>query len=166
MSLHYILDGYNIIKSSNIPLPPKLEDQRFALIKFIQEKKLCGSKNNRVTVVFDAEKRGINCLRQEALGNQNIKVVFTSQESADQRIKEIVENSKHPKRIIVVSDDKEIGFFIKSCGAALMSTRELANKANLKPKRIKSPRAMELSYTQAAEINRELKRIWLKGDEG
>ena len=162
MSLHYILDGYNIIKNSKLSFPDKLEDQRTALINFIKENKPCGSMNNKITVVFDAKKAGLGFLNQEVFDKSNIRIIFASQESADEKIKNLVESSKNPKNIIVVSDDKGIKFFIKSCGAVSLSPQEFINKTEVKLRKAQRPLAPELSYSQAEKINRELKKIWLK----
>jgi predicted RNA-binding protein with PIN domain len=163
MSLHFILDGYNVIKNSEIFFPHKLKDQRSALIKFIQEKRPCGSLNNKVSIIFDAKKAELNFFEQKALNKKpNMEVIFTNNESADEKIKTMVDNSHNPRKIIVVSDDRDIQFFIKACGAYSMSSEEFINKANLKGKAIKAPYAMELNHSQAAKINQELKKIWLK----
>ena len=56
MSLHYLLDGYNIIHQipSLIALD-KLEDRRNGLVRFIERNKFRGSVNNKITVVFDGK---------------------------------------------------------------------------------------------------------------
>ena len=55
MSLHYLLDGYNIIKQSPRLGPKRLEDGRAGLIAFIEMRQPQGSRNNMVTVVFDGQ---------------------------------------------------------------------------------------------------------------
>lgn len=163
MSLHFILDGYNVIKNSEIFFPHKLKDQRSALIKFIQEKRPCGSINNRITIVFDAKKAKSDFLEQKTLNKKsNIEIIFSNNESADEKIKNMVDKSHNPKKIVVVSDDRDIQFFIRACGARSMSSEEFVNKANPERKAIKTPPAMELNHSQAAKINQELKKIWLK----
>jgi predicted RNA-binding protein with PIN domain len=76
----------------------------------------------------------------------------------------MAEASADHKNIVVVSDDKEIKFFIRSLGSKVMSieefmqTKEKAREA-LKQKELIKP---ELNYTQVHQINEELKKIWLK----
>jgi len=123
----------------------------------IKLKKLCGSLNNRVWVIFD----GYQDRSTDNLDEPNFKVIYSRGESADNRIKKIIELTSNPKNVKVVSDDKEIKFFVKSCKARSVSVEEflcvkdkLASKeaALLKP---------EITYSQMHKINEELKKIWL-----
>lgn len=169
MSLHFILDGYNIIKRSDFLETQVLKDARRDLVRFIGEKKPCGSSNNKVTVVFDGVE-DLNFPRQR--DNKGIEVIFTpplragagftSNSSADERIKKMVKDSKNPRRIVVVSDDKEIQFAIRSYGAHVTSVSEFIQKGNPSLKIPQNPPKIELSYQQIAKINQELKQVWLK----
>ena len=158
MSLHFILDGYNIIKRSDFLSAKVLKDARRDLVRFIGEKKPCGSSNNKVTVVFD----GNNDFNPPCLDNKITEVIFTSDTNADERIKKIVKESRNPRRIVVVSDDKEIQFAIRSYGAHVTSVSEFIQKGNPSVKIPQNPPKIELSYQQIAKINQELKQIWLK----
>lgn len=163
MSLHYILDGYNVIRQADFSSSVESgKDARLRLIRFIAEKKPCGSKNNRVTVVFDAGPDFRDSLvYSEAAKRYGIEIVFAKSDTADDRIKKFVNNSKNPKTIVVVSDDKDIRFFIRSLGAHPMSVAEFVKKADRRQRTAKvSPKA-ELSYQEAARINAELIKIWL-----
>ena len=55
MSLHYILDGYNILKQIPAFNDLSLEDGRRGLMRWIETQRPQGSVNNTVTVVFDGE---------------------------------------------------------------------------------------------------------------
>lgn len=157
MSLHFILDGYNIIKQSEFLSTKVLRDARCELVRFITEKKPCGSVNNSATVVFD----GANHVNFPQTKNKGVEVLFTHNHSADQQIKKMVSESRNPKRIVVVSDDREIQFFIKSCGAHAMSTLEFIRKGSPAQKIPKDTPKIELSHLQVANINSELAKIWL-----
>jgi len=169
MSLHFILDGYNIIKRSDFLATQVLKDGRRELVRFISEKKPCGSSNNKVTVVFDGAE-DLDFPRQR--DNKGIEVIFTpplragagftSNSSADERIKKIVKESRNPKRIVVVSDDREIQFTIRSYGAQIMTVAEFIQKGNPSLKIPQNPPKIELTYQEIAKINRELKQVWLK----
>ena len=71
----------------------------------------------------------------------------------------MIERQPDPKNTVVVSDDKEIAVFVKSCGVRSMSVEEFIGPG--KPP-IKEDLKPELNYSQIAEINEELRRIWLK----
>lgn len=163
MSLHYIIDGYNII---NHPLftqstSKPAGNQRLALLELIIRKRLSGSPNNKVIVVFDGH---LDPENSQALNghNKRIEVIFSRKESADTRIKKMVEDSSGLKNIIVVSDDKEIRFYVKSLGAKVLSVEEfISPKEKFKDDREEDLK-LGLSYSEAKVINEELKKIWLK----
>jgi len=155
----YIIDGYNIISHSKFTPPhKKIKDPREALLEFIQTHKLCGSPKNKIVVVFDGHPN----LASQKLDKEEIKVIFSKEESADNRIKKMVENQSNPKNTVVVSDDKEIRFFVRAVGARCLGIEEFiqpAIKDKVRPNHnLLKP---ELSYTQIAEINQELRKIWL-----
>jgi len=165
MSLQYLIDGYNIINHSqfNRHLNAKIKDRHAFLLEFIRVKKLCGSPNNKIIVVFDGYPP-VLYLRQNKV---NLDVVFAKNETADERIKRMVEQSGNPKNIVVVSDDKEIKFFIKSMGAQYISVEEFIRGQDtegfLKRKDTEaSDLKPELTQRQIYSINQELRKIWLR----
>lgn len=91
----------------------------------------------------------------------DIHIIFSKRETADECIKKMAEESGNAKNTVVVSDDKEIRFFVRSIGAKAMGVEEFIggkekssrNNVLLKP---------ELTYAQMHKINQELKKIWLK----
>lgn len=158
MSLHYIVDGYNLIKSPLFPSCVDLKTARLFLLRFIQENKPQGSAKNKVTVVFD----GRSDVYSSFL-DYSCEVIFTKNESADEKIKDLVSKSKNPKNIVVVSEDKEIKFFIRSLGAHCLSIKEfLFTSFKKKKSGLDDSFKPYLSQTQAQAINAELRKIWLK----
>lgn len=161
MSLHYIIDGYNII---NHPLFAKnhkkvIKDSRKALLEFIRIRRLCGSPKNKITVVFDGHSN-ITELKQN---DNNINVIFSKKETADEKIKKIVGKPLgNAKNIVVVSDDKDIRFFVKALGARSIGIEEFIG-AKEKPIACQDSDSIkpELNYSQIQKINQELKKIWL-----
>lgn len=160
MSLQFIIDGYNIIHHPIVTrhTPKKVKDSRITLLDFIKTNRLCGSPKNKITVVFD----GYSDLSGSREGLDVINVVFSRKETADAKIKRMVEESGNPKNIVVVSDDKEIKFLVKSLGAQWVSVEEFISR-KVKPKDKKEDLLeSELTYSQINQINRELRKIWLK----
>lgn len=160
MSLQYVIDGYNLINHRLFePANKKIKDSRIALLELINIEKLCGSPENKITVVFD----GYPDTQAAKEFNSDMDVIFARQQTADERIKKIVEDSRNPKNIKVVSDDREIRFFVKSLGARVLSIEEFLNGgknlANPQEKELLKP---ELTYSQIHKINQELRKIWLK----
>ncbi len=159
MSLQYVIDGYNVIKHASFVPPKKVKDAKTALLEVIKAYHLCGSPKNSVTVVFDGFPDSYNSV----LTDVRISVIFSREESADERIKRIVSSSGNPKIIIVVTDDRDIKSCIRAAGAHPLGVDEFLNC----PKRERpasgrsEPVKSDLSYTQMDSINKELKEIWL-----
>jgi len=163
MSLQYIIDGYNTI---NHPLfariNRKTRDNRIALLEFIKIKRLTGSAKNRITLVFDGYPDTHTPVSEQTDDN-NIDIIFARKETADERIKKIVQDSCNPKTIVVVSDDKEIKFFVKAFGVRVLSVEEFINRRkDLVDLPKLAPAKPELTYSQMHKINQELKNLWLK----
>lgn len=160
MSLEYVVDGYNAI---NHPLfssfLKKNKDPRIALLELIKRKKLCGSLKNKVVLVFD----GYPPSRLFTYSGAKAQILFSSDGSADEKIRKMLESSARPKDTVVVSDDREVKFYAKNAGAKALGIVEFmqVNKKS-RPVRGKDLSKDELNYTQIDSINRELKKLWLK----
>ena len=160
MSLHYLLDGYNIIKQVPALAALSLEDGRNSLAQWINVHRPQGSVNNAVTIVFDG--------RSDIFGGSSavgLKVIFTSDESADDKIKAIVE-AGGKTNYVVVSNDKGIVLYARSLGAKILSVAEFmaagAPKGHRKTKNGKDlPAGKHISLAQTDAINKEFSKLWL-----
>ena len=162
MSLQYVIDGYNLINHQLfIPANKRTKDSRIALLELIRLKKLCGSPANAVIVVFDGYP-DTDSLKEF---DNKIDVIFARCETADERIKKIVENFANPKNIRVVSDDKEIKFSVRAMGAGVLSVEEfIGHDRNLRKPQDAEVLKPELTYEAMHKINQELRKIWLNKD--
>ena len=79
--LYYLIDGYNVIRQMSFLSGKTLRGEREGLIRFIEQKKPQGK--NEITIVFDGQK-GVSSPPQQ---NSEIKVIFTKNISADEKIK-------------------------------------------------------------------------------
>jgi predicted RNA-binding protein with PIN domain len=169
MSLQYIIDGYNIIKHPWFArINKKIEDKESALLDFIRLNRLCPKSNNKTTVVFD----GYPSLSKPHQYKTDIAVVFSRKDTADERIKKMVEASAAPGGIVVVSNDKEIVFFARAMGAKVVTTEAFIARApivqRLKASQDKKSQGQnedsepKISFSSMQKINQELRRIWLK----
>jgi predicted RNA-binding protein with PIN domain len=161
MSLHYIIDGYNLIKHPCFVPSGKADDARIDLLIYIRNNNLCGSQNNRVTVVFDGY--------SDILGYSNhysgINIIFSGAISADEKIKTMVECEANSKSIVVVTDDFEIRFCVKAAGATAMRIEEFILPVEKSRKAAQANEAVQqkkLNISQMHKINEEFKKIWLK----
>jgi len=195
MSLQFLLDGYNIVHSiefetsiaaRKLPsmqqrrcderneelscqmsevMQAELEEQRNHLITLIEHDHPQGSLNNSVTIVFDG-KAGV----WSRAASSKIKVHFSENESADEKIKYLVSTVASPKNIVVVTDDRTLQYAVKALGAQVKSVKAFLGKKRMsliqekrknKMKEFKE-KAKHISKTMEFEITSEMEKIWLK----
>ena len=118
MSLHYVIDGYNLIKHQAFSLADRFKDGRLALIQFLRSEKPCGSSKNKITVVFDGYPRGLD------FQDTDIEIIFSGEESADDRIISMVRSPRGARNIVVVSDDRQLRDSVKCRGLAVAGIEE------------------------------------------
>lgn len=165
MSRHFLIDGYNLVKSTPVFAAKSLQEGRNALIRWLTVCRPQGSVNNTTLVVFD----GRDDVFGGSLGNDDIKIVYTPNTSADDYIRDIVEHHPRPKDLVVVSNDKDITVYARHCGAAVISVEAFTSpltstvNKNSKPQGNKG-QTKYISHTQADAINKELKKLWLNDD--
>lgn len=168
MSLQFIIDGYNLIKrtpqSSRVSKYPKFGDQndslenlRSALIRLIKAHRPCGKITNRITIVFDARDQSVADTYKE---DQGIGIIFSK--NADDKIKRLVQESKNPKNVVVVTDDKDIQFYIKQYNAQVRSTEEFFKKFSSADTKVSPDDKPLLSPLEAIKITEEMRKLWLK----
>ena len=151
--LWYIIDGWNVIHK--IPALKNSPSIREDFIYFLKKHHLTGSRNNRVTIVFDG-RIDLNLKESE----RQFEIVFGGTKSADEIICNRVSAHSNKRNIIVVSDDNEIINYIKGQGASSVRTKEFLGRKD--KKRLKKRDSKEISYTIKKEITDELRKIWLK----
>ena len=157
MSLHYIIDGYNLIKHRSFAPRANIHDPRFALIQFLRLENPCGSLRNKVTIIFYGYSGDLS------LRDLEFEVIFSCESSADERIKRIVESEPLPKSLIVVSDDRQIRDFSRLCGVVSLSIEEFLTPPKKKTtRRLGDSDKLELSSSAVHKINEELRKLWLK----
>ena len=147
--LVYIIDGFN--------LAHKIEELRGSsclqqdLIQYIKKHALTGSRNNKVTVVFDGNMRW-------GFSEKEFEVLFSGKHTADTLIKRRVENSSNVRQVVVVTDDREVRDFVRRRGASLCRVKDFIRG---KKKKKRQETAKDISYPLARQITEELRRIWI-----
>ena len=167
MSLHYLIDGYNVINQISQLDRQKLETQRESFVKLIEIGRPQGKLTNGVTVVFDGQIDITSPLRPGP-----IKIVFSKGESADDKIKKIVRAAENKKNIVVITDDRDIQYAVRADGASVLTAKEFIRKLPLgcpsaqpnqnKVKKISQTLKKNISKSAESKITEELKNIWLK----
>lgn len=149
-------------------MPKRLEERREGLIALIERYQPQGSWRNSVTIVFDGKSDVYAPLR-----HSKVRIIFTLDETADEKIKRLVQQSPSRKSIVVVSDDRDIKYHIRALGATPMSVRDFLSKIS-EPKpaamaaRIKGQAPADtkrISKTLEQKITSELVEIWLGKDK-
>ncbi|MDR3256919.1 MAG: NYN domain-containing protein [Endomicrobium sp.] len=161
--MHYLIDGYNVINSSDIFSAPTLEGRRNKLFEFIQFNRPHGNIRNSISVVFDCklknlyESKGYN---KSYIGN--IEVIFSDGiASADDVITELIEESQNPYNITIVTNDKGIRRRTAPSGAKYESVEMFLSKG-FKQKIVKKRSAKYFESNGNEQIDEELKKLWLK----
>ena len=150
MSLHYFIDAYNVIRSTDRMCAGKLQEQRERLLRFIEEKRPCG--NNSATVVFDGKPR------RDWNGWPSATQVILSQDiDANTEIKNRVDAMSNPASAVVVTNDRAIQIWVRGAGAKVMSCSDFLRAGPGAPGRTASGKP---DAATAADINEEMKRIW------
>jgi hypothetical protein len=160
MSLHYIIDGCNLI---HYPLFAELArgkpgDARSVLAQLIRERRLCGSPNNKITLVFD----GFAPAGEFEAAGHIPRVVFSGEETADEKIIGMIEDSACRGALVAVSDDKQIRIFAAGQRAKAMSAEEFFSRGQGQKKQQRESAEEKISYGEMEKINRELRKVWLK----
>ncbi|MBF0330999.1 MAG: NYN domain-containing protein [Candidatus Omnitrophica bacterium] len=173
MSRQLLLDGYNILKQTPdfaSALDRSLEDGRAALIRFIRERRPQGSDRNEVTLVFDGQ-NGMGGMDLSAGLAMDIRVVFTQGFSADDHIRNTVEDSANPGQIICVTNDRELAIACRHRGAVIWSVEDFVahgyKEESSAAHRSAETRRREgdgkvIPHTMARKIDEELTDRWLR----
>ena len=129
MSVHIIIDGYNLIRQSGNLSNLDLQDIQFGrdgLIDMLAAYKKI--KAHRITVVFDGT--WAPRFSQQRDRQKGIDIVFSHNgESADAVIKKMARREK--QQALVVSSDREIVRSAISSGAAAISAPEFEDKLTM-----------------------------------
>jgi predicted RNA-binding protein with PIN domain len=150
----FVIDAFNLIHA--IPEIRESARPHVDFLRLIRERRLAGSSNNRVVIVFDGYPVS------DVGGEREYEIVFAKNESADDVIRKYVAKSKHPRQITVVSDDRAVRNEARASGADTMKNTEfLGTKASSKREPSKTKNHGSDPDSLAA-ITRELEEIWVK----
>ena len=129
MSVHIIIDGYNLIRQSRRLSELDLQDiqlGRDTLVDMLAAYKKI--KSHRITVVFDGTRAPQ--FSQQRDRRKGISIIFSHKgESADSVIKSMAR--KERQRALVVSSDQDIVQSAAASGAATVSANDFENKLTM-----------------------------------
>ena len=129
MSLHIVIDGYNLIRQSptlSVIEHRSLEEGRKALLECLASYKRV--KHHAITVVFDGADADTHMQRRTRW--KGIAVLFSRPaELADSVIRRIV--TREQERAVVVTSDRGIADFAAEQGAATIGSIEFENRMKM-----------------------------------
>lgn len=126
MSMHIIIDGYNLIRrSQHLGAVDRRDIQmgREALVDMLAAYKKM--RPHRITVVFDGTRTPGFSMQRDL--HKGIALIFSHwDETADSVIKRLARREK--QKALVVSSDRDVSDSAAAAGAATIGTREFENK--------------------------------------
>lgn len=160
MSLHYLLDGYNILHQIPKLLDKDVGQQRMILVRDIERFRPQGAGRNQVTLVFDGRPGPVNPIQSTV-----VSVKFSMDDSADDRIRELVQKSANARLCMVVTDDRALQYSVRAVGAKVLSVKEFLNRMSETGTRSSKSSTKQLTQREVDRINQELESRWLNSDD-
>lgn len=119
--IHYIIDGNNLIgKMNNIRSKDKNSERE--KLAFILERYF-SNKKAKVTLHFDGHKN----LPIKVSG---IRIIYSEKLTADERIKEEIENASNRKNITLISSDNNLKEFARVCSCGVKNSEDFIKEIN------------------------------------
>jgi predicted RNA-binding protein with PIN domain len=116
---HYILDGHNILLKKNVLKSRVPGDPAQVFNQLILRcQRFVSGKSKKCTVFFDGAPPG-----DIIKGIKQVQVTFSYNQTADSMIKSLIERSKNPRNLIIVSDDTEIQRFARVYSCEIQSVK-------------------------------------------
>jgi len=122
--LNYIIDGNNLIGkiASLMNLQKKDKQASREKLVYILDRYFISKKAN-VSLHLDGHPAG-------RVSSSKMKIVYSENLTADEKIKKQISQSKSPRNIIVVTSDSNLAQFAKVCSATVVSSDEFAVEIN------------------------------------
>ena len=162
----FLVDGYNVTHRDPATAPLALIEQREALVARLRVRGRDLLGNGRIVVVFDGEDGpGLS-----TGGGVPVEIVYAHARSADDEIVRVA--AKTHGSVVVVSSDRGLIDRAQAHAGARLEARdasccfESAGKGSKRKKTSRGSIAREGGLPRGANaITRELKDLWLDGDE-
>ena len=114
----YLIDGNNLLGSWGGPTPE--DDRRPEVVRRVAA--FCRAKNVRATLVFDGHPLRADMAAQD-LGPLSLRVPPAGTD-ADTVIRELLDRTARPAEWVVVTSDKAVYSYAKTCGASVLRAHE------------------------------------------
>ena len=156
--MEYIIDGFNVIKTSFIKKYEKygIEKAEEFLVDILEKYKR-KHPSVEITIVFDGKSPSFSFYHR-----RKIKIVFSNEVSADEKIRKILENKKNKANILIVSDDRQVQEFSKILGSKFLKVVEFLEIVYPEEKKEPQKYEKEIKYSLKSKIEKELKNHYEK----
>jgi predicted RNA-binding protein with PIN domain len=114
----YLIDGNNLLGSWGGPT--RDDDRRPEVVRRVAA--FCRAKNVRATLVFDGHPLRPDMAAQD-LGPLSLRVPPAGTD-ADTVIRELLDRMERPREWVVVTSDKAVYSYAKTCGASVLRAHE------------------------------------------
>jgi predicted RNA-binding protein with PIN domain len=114
----YLIDGNNLLGSWGGPT--RDDDRRSEVVRRVAA--FCRAKNVRATLVFDGHPLRPDLAAQD-LGPLSLRVPPAGKD-ADTVIRELLDRAPRPAEWVVVTSDKAVYSYAKTCGASVLRAHE------------------------------------------
>lgn len=120
--LSYIIDGNNLIGkiSSLMNLQKKDKQASREKLVYMLDRYFIQKKAN-VTLHLDGH-------AGSKINSSKMKIVYSENVTADEKIKKQISQSKSPRNIVVVTSDSNLAQFAKVCAATIVSSDEFSSE--------------------------------------
>ena len=146
---HYIIDGNNLLgkERSLSQLQKKAKQQSREKLAFMLSRYF-GKRKASVSLHFDGFER-------EVIRVVNIRIVYSGNNSADNKIKTEIENSKNPRNIILVTSDSNLMEFGKVCSCKVIKSEDFVKHMK------QANKDAEEQFKSGADVNvEEFKKLF------
>lgn len=118
--INYIIDGNNLIGkiSSLMNLQKKDKQASREKLVFLLDRYFIKKKAN-ITLHFDG-------FPNTAINSSKLKIVYSENQTADEKIKKQISESKSARNITLITSDTNLAQFAKVCSCKIISSEELA----------------------------------------
>lgn len=157
---HLLVDGYNVIHDWPEMREAMKKDVNIACQNLADRLRILHDfEGIRVTVVFDGRGEGVEILRP---GNeQTFSLVYApGNSSADEIIIQLVQNSKNPNKLTVVSRDNMIRNLVREGGSEIYTPSDLLARIEACERR-----QSQALYRRNREVEKEWKETERNGEE-
>ena len=122
--LTYIIDGNNLIGKISLLMNLQKKDKQASREKLIYMlDRYFFNKKSNVSLHLDGHPN----IR---INSSKMKIVYSENQTADEKIKKQISQSKSPRNINVVTSDSNLAQFAKVCSCKIISSEEFAAEIN------------------------------------